>query len=250
MNFNEKVVLITGAAGGIGSACAEKFAALGAKVAVVDCDKQGAENVAAAIAEKGFAAKAFIADVTDFPSVQACVRSVAEEWGGIDILVNVAGGSARKNRALFWEQNVSVFRHVMEINLFGTFYFAKECAPYMIEKKWGRIINISSIVGLNGHIKHSEYSAAKGGIITMTRSMAKEIGQYGVTVNTVCPGIIPTSNTGSQNDLGYSNFLNMTPSTSDIVGATLYLASDEARFVTGIELSVDGGRHLAMRGTE
>ncbi|MGN1057922.1 MAG: SDR family NAD(P)-dependent oxidoreductase [Candidatus Avelusimicrobium sp.] len=253
MKFIGKTVLITGGAGGIGSDCAEKFAKEGAKVAVVDLNEALACAVCAEITASGGIAKQFVADVTDNAQVEECVENVVKEFGGVDILVNVAGGSARKRRAYFYEQDVEVFRNNIEVNLFSAFYFARKCAPYMIEKGWGRIINTASVVGLNGHVKHAEYSAAKGGVIAMTKSMAKEVGRFGITVNTVCPGIIPTSNSVGEKsnvDLSHTNYLGITPSAADISNAILYLASEEARFITGLDLVVDGGRHLATRGTE
>ena len=253
MKFSGKTVLVTGGAGGIGSDCVKKFAKEGAKVAIVDRSGDIARALAAEINAAGGTARAFVCDVTDNAQVEACVADVKAAFGGVDILVNVAGGSAREHRAFFYEQDVEIFRKNIEVNLFAAFYFARSCAPLMIEKGWGRIINIASIIGFNGHVKHAEYSAAKGGIIAITKSMAKEVGRYGITANTVCPGIIPTSNSNGgkgHGDLSHTNYLAMTPAPCDIANAVLYLASEEARFVTGMDLIVDGGRRLATRGTE
>ena len=247
--FLNKVVVVTGGAGGIGSTTCMDFASKGAKVAVADFNKELGLQVVDEITKTQGDAHFFSVDVTNYESVKECVKEIVNHYGTIDILVNVAGGSARANRALFYNQSVDVFKNVMDINLYGTFYFCKECAPIMIEKGWGRIINTSSVVGLNGHTMHSEYAASKGAIISMTKAMAKEVGKYGITVNCVSPGMIPTKNATNGN-LNHTNFLNTTPGTEDISNAYLFLANDKAKFITGFNLVVDGGRSLGTKGTD
>ena len=247
--FKDKVVIVTGAAGGIGSDCAKRFANLGAKVAIVDFNEELGNQVVNEIKSAGGEAKLYVVNILDNNQVEECVDNVYKDFGSIDILVNLAGGSARKNRALFYEQDINVFRNIIEVNLFGTYYFCRKCAQYMIKQNHGRIINTSSVVGMEGHVMHSEYSAAKGGIIAISKSMAKEVGKYNITVNCVCPGMIPTKN-ATNGDLNHTNYLHMTPSPKDISEAILFLASDKARFITGFNLVVDGGRSLATRGTE
>lgn len=249
MRFSDKVVLITGGAGGIGRVTAREFCKEGARVAIADYDKIAAEKFAGELKAEGFTAESFIVDVTDNTQVENCVKAVADTFGKIDVLVSLAGGSARKDRAFFYEQDIAVFKRIMEINLYGDFYFARACAKYMIKAGYGRIINTGSVVGMNGHVKHVEYSAAKGGTIAMTKSMAKEVGKYGITVNCVSPGMIPTAN-ATGGDLGHTNYLGITPSPYDIAAGIMYLASDDAKFITGFNLVIDGGRSLATRGTE
>ena len=247
--FNNQVVIITGGAGGIGSDCAKEFAKCGAKVAVVDCNKELGNQVVEEIKQSGGEAKLYLANILLSKEVDDAVEEIVKDFGKVDILVNLAGGSARKNRHYFYEQSDEVFQNIIAVNLFGTFYFCRKCAQYMIEAKYGKIINTSSVVGLEGHIMHSEYAAAKGGVVSMSKSMAKELGKFGINVNCVCPGMIPTKN-ATNGDLDYTNYLHMTPSPRDITNAIMFLASSKARFITGHDLIVDGGRNLATRGTE
>lgn len=247
--FLNKVVIITGGAGGIGSTTAIDFAAQGAKVAVVDFNEKLGLQIINEITDKGGDAHFFKVDITDYEQVKQCVQQIVDYYGTIDILINVAGGSARSKRAAFYNQSIEVFKNVIDVNLNGTFYFCKECAQIMIEKGYGRIINTASVVALNGHTMHSEYAASKGAIISLTKAMAKDIGKYGVTVNSVSPGMIPTKNATNGN-LNHTNFLNTTPDTGDISNAYMFLASDKSKFITGFNLVVDGGRHLGTKGTD
>jgi len=248
--FKGKVVIVTGGAGGIGSDCVKEFAKCGAKVAVVDFNEELGKKVIEEVKELGGEAKLYVVNILHSAEVNACVDQIIKDFGRIDILINLAGGSARKNRHLFYEQSDEVFQNVIGVNLFGTFYFCRKCAQYMIEAKHGgKIINTSSVVGLEGHVMHSEYGASKGGVLSMSKSMAKEVGKFGINVNCVCPGMIPTQN-ATGGDLSHTNYLHMTPSPRDITNAIMFLASDKARFITGHDLIVDGGRHLATRGTE
>lgn len=248
--FENKVVIVTGAGGGIGSDAAISFAAEGAKVAVVDFNGETANETVKKITENGGEAKAYVCDVTDFHAVEKCVNDIVADFGGVNVLANIAGGSARKDRALSYEQSPEIFDRIIKVNLYGSYYFARQCARVMIEKgKGGKIINTTSVVGLNGHVMHTEYGAAKGGVLSMTKSMAKELGKFGVNVNAVCPGMIPTAN-ATGGDLSHTNYLRMTPSPHDITAAVMFLASEDARFITGHNLVVDGGRCLATRGTE
>lgn len=247
--FLNKVVIVTGGAGGIGSTTAMDFAIRGAKVAVVDFNEELGLQTINEIVAAGGESHFFKVDVTDYEQVKQCVQQVVDYYGTVDVLINVAGGSARSKRAPFYNQSIEVFKNVIDINLNGSFYFCKECAKIMMEKGYGRIINTASVVGLNGHTMHSEYAASKGAIISLTKAMAKDIGKFGVTVNSVSPGMIPTKNATNGN-LNHTNFLNTTPDTSDISNAYMFLASDKAKFITGFNLVVDGGRHLGTKGTD
>ena len=247
--FLNQVVLVTGGAGGIGSTTCMDFALRGAKVAVVDFNEDLGSHVVNEIKEARGEATFFQVDVTNYDMVKNCVKDVVKHYGTIDILINIAGGSARSNRAPFYKQTAEVFKNVMDINLNGTFYFCKECALVMMGKGKGKIINTSSVVGLNGHTMHSEYAASKGATISLTKAMAKDIGKYGITVNCVSPGMIPTKNATNGN-LNHTNFLNTTPDTGDISNAYMFLASDKSKFITGFNLIVDGGRSLGTKGTD
>ena len=247
--FLNKVILVTGGAGGIGFTTCMDFALKGAKVAVVDFNTELGEKAVEEIKAAGGDAHFFCVDVTNYSLVQKCVADVVNHYGTIDILINIAGGSARSKRAPFYKQSPEVFTNIIDLNLYGTFYFCKDCAQIMIEKGYGRIINTGSVVGLNGHTMHSEYAASKGAVISLTKAMAKDIGKFGVTVNCVSPGMIPTKNATNGN-LNHTNFLNSTPDTDDISNAYQFLASDKAKFITGFNLVVDGGRHLGTKGTD
>lgn len=248
--INGKTVIVTGGGGGIGEKVAYDFASLGAKVAVVDIDGNKATAAAERITAAGGTARAYVCDATDYSGVEETVSCIAGDFGKIHILINLCGGSARKKRKLYYEQDISVFRNIIEINLYAAYFFARAATKYMIEQgEGGRIINTSSVVGMNGHFKHAEYSAAKGAIIAITKSMAKEVGRFGITVNTVSPGMIPTP-AATGGDLSHTNYLKKTPSASDVSAAMVYLAGESAGFVTGLNLIVDGGRSLATRGTE
>ncbi len=247
--FNNQVIIITGGAGGIGSDCAKEFAKCGAKVAIVDFNEELGNKVVNEIKDFGGTAKLYLTNILNSNEVNNCVEEVIGDFGNVDILINLAGGSARKNRHFFYEQSDEVFQNIIGVNLFGTFYFCRKCAQYMIKAKHGKIINTSSVVGLEGHVMHSEYAAAKGGVVSMSKSMAKELGKFGINVNCVCPGMIPTQNATNGN-LNHTNYLHMTPSPRDITNAIMFLASSKARFITGHDLIVDGGRNLATRGTE
>ena len=247
--FLNKVVIVTGGAGGIGSTTAMDFALRGAKVAVVDFNEELGLQTINEIINSGGDAHFFKVDVTDYEEVKQCVVDIVKHYKTIDILINVAGGSARSKRAPFYNQSAEVFQNIINLNLNGTFYFCKECAQIMIEKGYGRIVNTASVVGLNGHTMHSEYAASKGAIISLTKAMAKDIGKFGVTVNSVSPGMIPTKN-ATHGNLNHTNFLNTTPETEDISNAYMFLASDKAKFITGFNLVVDGGRHLGTKGTD
>ena len=164
-------------------------------------------------------------------------------------MVHAAGGSARGKMAPLIEQTDDVLESVLQINLFGALYASRAAAREMVRQgRGGRIINISSVVALNGLRGCVDYAASKGGIIAMTRSLCKELAEYGITVNTVAPGIVQRP--GETNDAVHTNFLGVRCTAEDVANVILFLASEDARFVTGQTYAVDGGRGLAMKGSD
>ena len=175
-------------------------------------------------------------------------RAVAA-FGRMDVLVHAAGGSARSAMKPLIEQTDEVIQSVLGVNLLGGIYASRAAAREMVRQgEGGRIVNISSVVALEGLRGCVEYAASKGGLIAMTRSLCKELAPCGITVNTVAPGIVQRP--GETTDAVHTNFLGIRCTAEDVAHVVLFLASDEARFVTGQTYAVDGGRSLAMKGTD
>ena len=251
--FENKAAFITGAGGYIGGTTARMLAAEGAKVAVCDITDEACAKTVRDICEAGGTAIAAPADVTDSASVDAAVAKTVEAFSGLDIMVHVAGGSARQEMKPLADQSDEVIQRVLGVNLFGAFWASRAAARVMRDQgRGGRIINISSIVALNGLKGCVDYAASKGGIMAMTRALAKEMGEYGVTVNSVAPGVVQRPGTGTD-DSDYAlktNFLGRKCEATDIAETILFLCSDAARFVTGQTWVVDGGRSLGMKGSD
>ena len=251
--FENKAAFITGAGGYIGGTTARMLAAEGAKVAVCDITDEACARTVRDICEAGGTAIAAPADVTDSASVDAAVAKTVEAFGGLDFMIHVAGGSARERQKYLADQSDEVILNVLGVNLLGAFWASRAAARILRDQgRGGRIINISSIVALNGLRGSVDYAASKGGIIAMTRALAKEMGAYGVTVNSVAPGVVQRPGTGADNS-DYAlktNFLGKKCEATDIAEAILFLCSDAARFVTGQTWVVDGGRSLGMKGSD
>ena len=240
MDFSNKTVVITGSARGIGRAIAEKFASQGANVVISDLNQEAVDKVAAEIGEN---AAGFKADVTNPDEVDDLFKKVKEKFGQVDIVVNNAGITRDKLMIRMDEKDWDM---VLDINLKGSFLVTKTAARIMMKQRSGRIINISSVVGVTGNAGQANYSASKAGLIGLTKSAAKELGARGITVNAVAPGFIRTEMTDKLPDAAKDAFLDRvlirregTP--GDIASAVSFLASDEAAYITGQVLSVDGG---------
>ena len=251
--FENKVAFVTGAGGYIGGTTARMLAAEGAKVAVCDITDEVCARTVRDIREAGGTAIAAPADVTDSVGVDAAVRNAVEAFGGLDIMIHVAGGSARQDMKPLADQSDEVILRVLGVNLLGALWTSRAAARILRNQgRGGRIVNISSIVALNGLKGSVDYAASKGGVIAMTRALAKEMGPFGVTVNSVAPGVVQRPGTGAD-DSDYAlktNFLGRKCEATDIAEAILFLCSDAARFVTGQTWVVDGGRGLAMKGSD
>ncbi len=255
----KKVAFITGGGGYIGGETAITLAREGIKVAVCDINDESVKRTVEKIRAMGGEAIGMIADVTDSADIENAIKKAAAELGGLDIMVHVAGGSARvagpdaKYHNLA-EQEDYVIDRVLKINLYGAIWASRAAARIMIKQgRGGKIINFSSTVGVNGLGGCTEYAAAKGGVMSLTKSLAKELGQYKINVNSVAPGIVmrPEAVAESGDSTAYkTNFLGERCYGSDIAELVAFLASDKARFITGQTYICDGGRSLAMKGSD
>lgn len=242
--LTNKNAIVTGASRGIGKAVALKLSALGANVAVVYAgNAEKANETVAEIESLGVKSKAYCCDISSFDSAKELIASVIEEFGGVDILVNNAG---IVKDCLVLSMKEEDFDRVIDVNLKGTFNMIKNVYQHMMKKRRGRIINLSSVVGLNGNAGQANYAAAKAGIIGMTKSVAKELAARGVTVNAIAPGFIGTDMTAALSDKNKEAIMASIPAKKmgtpdDIANTVAFLASDEASYITGEVIKVDGG---------
>jgi 3-oxoacyl-[acyl-carrier protein] reductase len=241
--LKNKVAIITGGARGIGKAAAEVFTQEGATVIIWDMLEVG-EETAQELREKGFSCEFMKISVTDVPTIEAAARDVRERFGKIDILVNNAGITRDKT---LLKMSYMEWQQVIDINLTGVFNCTKTIVPYMVEQQYGRIICTSSIVGVHGNFGQTNYAATKAGVIAMCRTWAKELGKYNITANAVAPGFIKTDMTDAIPDEVKAASIRTIPvgrmgEAKDIANAYLFLASDEASFVSGQVLGVNGGQ--------
>ncbi|MBQ3080159.1 MAG: SDR family oxidoreductase [Clostridia bacterium] len=249
MKFENKAVFITGGGGYIGGTAARMFAKEGAFVAVCDINQETVDKTVNDIVNEGGRAIGIALNVTNSKEVDEAVLKTVETFGHIDIMVHVAGGSARARSRMLIDQTDDVIQDIIGVNMFGGIYASRAAAREMVKAgNKGRIINISSVVALNGLRGHADYAAAKGGLIAMSRSLAKELAPYGITVNTVAPGIVQRP--GETNDAVNTNFLGEKCTAEDVAHVIMFLSSEEAHFITGQTYVVDGGRGLAMKGTD
>jgi len=238
-----KVAVVTGAGQGIGRQIALALAAEGADVAVVDVNPETAAQTAGEVHSKGRRALSLALDVSRWDAVSGAVERVHDELGSVDILVNNAGIT---RDALIVRMSVEDWRKVLEVNLTGTFNFSKAAAKFMMKRKWGRIVNISSVIGVMGNAGQANYAASKAGVIGLTKSLAKELAGRGITVNAVAPGFIETAMTEKLGEKARAQLMSMIPlarlgTTSDVADVVSFLASDRARYITGQVIHVDGG---------
>jgi 3-oxoacyl-[acyl-carrier protein] reductase len=243
LTLTNRKALVTGAGSGIGRETALKFSRAGAAVAVCDVVKEAADTVAAEIAGAGRQARAYAIDVSDFTAVQQLGELAATDLGGIDILVNNAG-ITRDN--LLLRMSEEEFDRVLAVNLKGTFNFTKACFRGMMKNRWGRIINIASIIGQMGNAGQANYAAAKAGIVGFTKSTARELASRNITVNAIAPGYIATAMTeklgASARDAYIAGIpLKRVGTPEDVANVCLFLASDLAGYITGQVVRVDGG---------
>ena len=249
MNLRDKVAVVTGSSRGIGRAIALKLASLGAKVVVnYRTNAEAAREVVEAIEAQGGQAMAVQADVADVEDAKRLIRSAQTAYGGLDILVNNAGTTRDTLLARMSEEDWNL---VINTNLKGAFNCTKAAIRPMMRRRYGRIVNITSVAGLAGNPGQANYAAAKAGLVGFTKAVAKEVGSRNITVNAVAPGYIPTDLTADLPQELVERAIEMTPlgrpgTSEEIANAVAFLVSDEAGFITGVVLRVDGG--LAMMG--
>jgi 3-oxoacyl-[acyl-carrier protein] reductase len=242
--FKDKVVLVTGGTRGIGRACALAFAKAGAKVAI--CGRSEDSSVLAAKElsdESKGTVSGFQADMGDSESVDNLIKAITDSIGAIEVLVNNAGIT---RDGLIMRMKNEHWSDVFATNMDGAFYASRAVTRNMMKSRWGRIINLSSVVGIHGQAGQTNYSAAKAGIIGFSKALAQELGSRNITVNVVAPGYIETDMTAELGEDALKKMVERIPAgragtPDDIAASVLFLASESASYVTGHVLSVDGG---------
>jgi 3-oxoacyl-[acyl-carrier protein] reductase len=243
MDFTGKVSLVTGASQGIGEAIALDLAQAGAEVVLLDIQKDKLEEVAERIRSSGGKAAAYEVDVSRFESAADVVTTVIQKHEKIDHLINNAG-ITRDN--LLMRMKEEEWDAVISVNLKGVFNLSKAVVRPMMSQRYGRIVNISSVVGMMGNAGQTNYSASKAGVVGFTKSMAREVASRGITVNAVAPGYIATAMTESLPEAVKEGFMNVIPlkrfgTVQDVAQAVTFLCSDNAGYITGQILQVNGG---------
>lgn len=246
---------ITGAGGFIGSETARRLARDGYAIAAADLKEGTLAQTVESIRVAGGEARAYPLDVTDCAAVEETVGRIVADFGSLDALVHVAGGSARIGGGVprpLVEQDINVIDTVIKVNLYGALWTARAAARAMIAQgRGGRIVSFSSIVGMNGLIGTADYAAAKGGVSSLMRVLAKELGQYKITANAVAPGVVMRPEEGDSPTRAFgTNYLGEKCTAADIAGLVSFLCSPDARFITGQTYVIDGGRSLAMKGSD
>lgn len=238
-----KVVLVTGASRGIGKAIAETLVKQGAKVAGTATSEKGAQAISEYLGDNG---KGFMLNVTDVASIEQVLADVAATFGDVDVLVNNAG-ITRDN--LLMRMKDDEWDDIINTNLAAIFRLSKAVLRPMMKKRWGRIINIGSVVGSMGNAGQTNYAAAKAGVIGFSKSLAREVGSRGITVNVIAPGFIQTDMTNELSDEQKASLMTNVPAArfgqpEEIAYAVAYLASDAAGYVSGETLHVNGGMYM------
>lgn len=251
MRLKNKVAIITGAAEGIGKAYSLGFIREGAKVVIADINLRAAIALEKAIIKRGGEALANRTDVSKLEDVQEMVQKTVERFGQVDILLNNAAMYLR-NRALkrtTWEMDPREWEKVISVNLTGIFLCCREVLPHMIKRKSGKIINIASSLAFLGTTRFTHYVASKGGVVSFTRALAREVGEYNINVNTLCPGYTlsgdPKALTEEERRIEVSSrAFKRAEYPEDLVGTAIYLASADSDMMTGQALVVDGGNMM------
>lgn len=238
-----KTAIVTGASRGIGAAIAHRLCETGANVVLCSRSAESVAQIADTLQDKGYTVFSMAADISRKEDVESLIEKTIEQFSGIDILVNNAGIT---RDMLLMRLKDEDWDAVLQTNLTGTMYCTRAVLRPMIRQKSGRIINISSVVGLMGNAGQANYAAAKAGIIGLTKATAKEVGARGITVNAIAPGFITTDMTAQIPEKNQEQLLELIPlrefgHPEDVADAVCFLASDAARYITGQTLQVDGG---------
>ena len=244
VNLEGKVALVTGASRGIGAAIANRLAMAGAKVAInYNTSAEAAAAVMRSIDEAGGTAMLVDGDVSRQSDAENAVKSVVDNWGAIDILVNNAG--INRDRLLL-RMTPEDFDAVLDVNLRGAFLCTRYVMPHLIKKRHGRVINMSSVVGLSGNPGQANYAAAKAGLVGFTKAVAREVASRNVTVNALAPGYITTGMVENLSDEKRKQILDRIPmgrfgSAEEVAETVVFLSSDGAGYITGQVITIDGG---------
>jgi 3-oxoacyl-[acyl-carrier protein] reductase len=243
MNLSGRVALVTGASQGIGQACVLKLASAGAAVALAARNREKLDGVAAQIAASGGKAAVFQLDVADEEQIKAVVKGAIAELGKVDILVNNAGITRDQ---LVMRMKRADWDAVIHTNLTSAYLCIQQVIPGMLKQRWGRIINVTSVFGQMGQAGQANYAASKAGLIGLTMAIAREVGSRNITCNAVAPGFIATAMTDALPEELKQTGLKAIPlgrigTTEDVAGAVNFLASDEASYITGHVLNINGG---------
>ena len=247
MSLEGKLAVVTGASRGIGRAIAEKLASSGCLIAGTATSESGADSISAYLTDAGFKGKGYCLDVSNRDSIESFLSAVVEDFKTVDVLVNNAG-ITKDNLLLRMKE--PEWQEVINTNLNSVYYLSKGCLRGMTKARWGRIINISSVVGSTGNPGQSNYAATKAGIEGFTKSLAREVATRGITVNSIAPGFIETKMTGVLTDAQKDAILSSIPmqklgQPEDIANAVTFLVSDSGNYITGETLHVNGGMHMA-----
>lgn len=247
--FAGKVAIVTGGASGIGREISQQLSGRGCKTIIADRNGPGGAEVAADLMANGFDAVAYEVDVAQFPQVQSAVEKVIADFGTVDILVNCAGLNILARPE---DIAIEVWREILSINLDGQWHFCSCVIPEMLRKRSGRIVNIASGAGILGIPTAVHYTAAKHGVVGLTRALALDLGPYGITVNCICPGAVltplleqatsPAFIAGAKADTPVGRM----GAPTDIANAVLFLLSDESEWINGAVLPVDGGTSAGL----
>jgi 3-oxoacyl-[acyl-carrier protein] reductase len=240
-----QTAIVTGGAQGIGEGIVRRLAEAGAQVAIVDLQVEQARDLAAQLEKQGLKTFGGQVDTSDRASVEKMVQFVLETTGRIDIMVNNAGIAGRA--APIWEQNDQDWQRVIDINLTGVFYCCRAAIPHMLQREYGRIVNIASLAGKEGNPNMTAYSASKAGVIAMSKSIAKEVAEYDICVNSVTPTVIrtPILDQLTEEQVEYMTSRiprGRTGTVEEVAAVVHFLASHDCSFVTGQAYDVSGGR--------
>ena len=242
-SIKNRIALVTGSSRGIGSVISERLSMAGAHVVCVSRSKAEIKDLSEKIKKNGGSSSFFPCDISDKPSVENLIKSTLDKYGQVDILINNAG--ITKDNLLI-RMSEKQWDTVLATNLNSAFYTTKTVIKSMMKNRFGRIVNISSIVGLTGNQGQGNYSASKAGLIGFSKSIAKEVATRGITVNCIAPGFIETKMTEKLSEKVRENILNNIPmkkigNPDDIANTVLFLVSNEANYITGQTITVDGG---------
>jgi len=248
--FRDRVAIVTGGASGIARVTAHILASEGARVVIADINIDDADRVAGEIKAQGGQAIALKVDVTSLDEADRMAKAALDKFGQIDIMANIAGGAIPTKIGPFSQSDKEVWDRIFALNLYGTLNCCRAVVNHMIERRYGKIVNVASVAGMVGQANTADYAAAKGGIIAFTKSLAKELAQYGINVNCVSPALTGTERVLSMPEEFLQRQIKMIhlgryAQPEEIARVIVFLASDEASFVTGANYVVDGGLTLS-----